>query len=620
MSNPSQKGLELDSESGFSKNVLNTLAMSYRPFIGRILIVFLIGLIGRMLVLGNANLIGLWVDQLFPGQLHTSWLSQWLTDWSSADFVICLLSMSLIGFAMTLIFRAFFSRYSALAISSMYDEVTLRTSRFPQSYFDQNPVGRIITRFSNDYGNVFRLFGGPLAEFVSILFDLIMMTVLIAIASPWYLIAVAFIAILNYIVFRLNQNHLRQSRRLLSRQRSPSISHFAETTQGASTIRIFQKQKVFTEKFQYLDELFLNQKKKTVKSIVFYSFQMNSLSAVLLLVTGLAAIYLSEHGYVSVGSIGVAFGFIILSGNTIQMFFEWLSQIEDALIGVERLDQLLRRDTEPGHRLPSSAQFKTQHWVASPEEQANFTIPLTDAKSSRVSFKNVWFRYGPSLPWVLKGVSFDIQPAEKVGIIGRTGSGKSSLVQALYYLYPLDKGSIHIDDFEPQLSAQARGVDLQRFRALVSSISQDPILFQGTLRENLSLLHANSDKKIWQALDRVGLSDWLKNEPLGLQFRIEERGKNLSLGEKQLVCMARALLKNSPVVVMDEATASVDPQSEEILVKATEDFFKDRTQIIIAHRLSTLKSCDRVLWLDQGEIRMFDTPEVVIREFEKNHF
>jgi ABC-type multidrug transport system fused ATPase/permease subunit len=217
---------------------------------------------------------------------------------------------------------------------------------------------------------------------------------------------------------------------------------------------------------------------------------------------------------------------------------------------------------------------------------------------------------------VLKNVNFEVKASERLGIVGRTGSGKSSLIQALFYLYPIDKGHVAINTHTPKLAETATGVDLNLYRQSMAFIAQEPILFQGTLRFNLDIKSELPDESLWRVLEQVGLKTWVAGQPDGLHMRIEERGKNLSLGERQLLCMARCLLQQAPIVIMDEATSSVDPQSEEIMVKATEEFFSDRTQIIIAHRLSTLAKCDRILWLQNGEIVALGPTHEVLPRFK----
>lgn len=601
---------ESKQEGAYNKTIFETLRFIFRPFLAKIIACLILGLLGRALLLANSNIIGYWVDNLVGKETP-------FKGFDSVHFIVLLSVMAIAGFIMTLIFRVAFSRLSAKAISIFYDEVTLRTSRLPMSFFDSTPTGRIVTRFSSDYGNVFRLFGGPLAEFISIIFDLIMMVILITVANPIYLIFVVLVGIMNFITYKLNQQKLRSARRELSASRSPSIAHFAETTQGASTIRSFRRQKSFASRFERLDQYFLTQKMNTTRSLIGFSFQMSSLTALLLLITGVSAYFMVEKGWATVGSVGVAFSFIALSGNTVQMFFEWLTQFEEAMIGVERLDQYMRMDLENGSHLPASASFVTGHPVYSQAVEKYLEHRrITDDRCASVQVNNLWFRYRDDLPWVLKGIHFEVKAGERLGIVGRTGSGKSSLIQALFYLYPLSKGSISINGHSPKLQESTTGLDLNLYRQSMAFISQEPILFQGNLRFNLDIQNTLSDERIFAVLEQVGLLSWVLAQPGGLLMRIEERGKNLSLGERQLLCMARCLLQEAPIIIMDEATSSVDPQSEEIMVKATEEFFSDRTQIIIAHRLSTLAKCDRILWLQNGEIVDLGPTNEVLPRFE----
>jgi ABC-type multidrug transport system fused ATPase/permease subunit len=614
----------LDQETAFrgrySKEVFETLSHAYRPFFVKSILLLITGFLGRILMLSNANVIGFWVDSFCnPKQMQCKPVPSLFRGLSNSGFLTVLIAMTFGGFLLLALYRIAFSRMSANAISSLYDETTLRTSRQPIQFFDQNPVGRIVTRFSSDYSNVFRLFGGPLAEFCAIIFDLISMIILVCVASPFYIPIIVSIGFINYGIYRLNRDRLRVERRELSASRSPSIAHFSETTQGASIIRVFARQSVFLKRFLQLNDRFLWQRLRTQKAVLGFSLQMSTTTALLLVVTGVAGYQLVKMGLVSVGSVGVAFTFIVLSGTSIQMFFEWLAQFEEAMTGVERLDNYLRRPLEPGLKLPASRQFLTEHPVyARDEEDELMRSRLVDRPCAGIRVENLWLRYGDENPFVLKGLDFTIEPGEKIGIVGRTGSGKTSFVQALFQLYPFAKGRILIDGKEAEIGQGSDGhprADLSLFRRSIALISQEPTLFRGTLRQNLDFSGRVSEARLRDALARVGLSPWLNDQPNGLDAVIEERGRNLSAGERQLLCMARCLLQDAPIVVMDEATSSVDPQSEEILVRATREFFKDRTQIIIAHRLSTLEHCDRVLWLHQGEIRAFDKPEKVVPIF-----
>lgn len=607
--------LEGRAQGGYDAQIFTALKMAYRPYFWPILGTLALGFLGRALLLGNANLIGFWVDSLCPKESQICRPTPGLFHgWSSENFMHLLIAFVVLGFVFTWLYRVTFSRLSARAVSTIYDETTYRTSRFPMRFFDVSPVGRIVTRFSSDYGNVFRLFGGPLAEFLSIIFDLICMILLVGLASPYYLPVIFVFIVFNFAVYRLNRDRMRNQRRDLSASRSPSISHFSETAQGASTIRSFNREASFRERFTRLDAFYLEQKLRAVRNVLFFSWQMNTLTAILLFATGLLSWFLLQQNLISIGSIGVAFGMITLSGNTVLMLFEWLAQVEEALIGVERLNQYLLAPLEPGAALPSHARFQTPH----PKQRADQSHfhPFHNERALAIDFKDLRFRYHPDLPWVLHDFSAHIRPGEKIGIIGRTGGGKSSLIQALLHLYPIEGGKILLGGEPIASSYGGPGLDLEQARRLFALIPQEPTLFRGTLRSNLDYEGLRRDEEIFEVLRQVGLSEWAL--PSTLQMVIEERGRNLSLGEKQLLCLARAVLQKAPILIMDEATSSIDPQSEELLVQATSHLFEGRTQILIAHRLSTLEKCDRIFWMKSGRLYREGPPHQILPEFEKS--
>lgn len=593
-------------EKGFSKQVFNVLLSAYRPYFFPIGASLSFGIFGRLLILGQSNMIGHWVDFITQSPQQASWS----LNWSHFDFIFALGIMSAVGFVLTSLFRVIFSRYSALAISSIYDRVTFRTSQFPMRFFDVTPAGRIITRFSSDYGTVFRLFGGPLAEFLSIVFDLFVIIILILTSSLYFVFPLSFIIFMNFIIYRRNILKLRNDRRSLSGLRAPSIAHFAETAQGSTIIRIYDKIESFKRRFKFLDSLYMTQKLRTSRSMMIFSFKMNTLSSLLLLLVGSLSFYLLKIGQITTGAIGTAFGLIVYSGNAVQMFFEWLTQIEEGVIGVERLGNYLNKPIEVGADIIINEKNSIQY--TDPNDLNRLDTVRSKIKypdHADIKIEHVSFRYAPELPWILKSVSIHILPKEKIGIIGRTGSGKSSLIQALFQLYPIEKGSIKVNDL-----TAPDDISLSDYRAQFSFISQDPVLFQGTIKDNLDPFKKLPDIEILKTLIQVGYINDLNFELLNEQ--VLERGKNFSLGERQLLCLARAILQNRPIVILDEATSSVDPHSEAAMVEATNKYFSEKTVLIIAHRLSTLEKCDRVLWLDQGQVRKVGSPTNVIQEFQ----
>ncbi|MEI7972938.1 MAG: ABC transporter ATP-binding protein [Bdellovibrio sp.] len=593
--------------SGYQKSVFLSLAKCYRPFFFRIGTLIILGLIGRACLLWNANRIGQWVDAGSP---------------SPSQFLGELGILVVIGFVLTWIFRVGFSRASALAVSSLYDEVTRHASRFPMNFFRERPSGRIITRFSSDYGNVFRLFGGPLAEFLSIITDILLISVLILVASPsfWPLLVLMWLTYGG--VFLLNRQRLLLQRRLLSSRRSPSIAHFAETLMGLGAIRSFQREVSFQKRFEELDLLHLLQKRSNLRLNIGFALQMNTVTALIFLIACGGALWFKPES-VSAGDVGVLFGFILLAGNSTQMFFDWLSQFEEALVGVERLDEYLHIDLEPGSQIPS---LKLSQSIDLKYASNQVLVRGESPAPPLVEFKNVCFQYltnNQPGPWVLQNLNFSIRPGEKIGVIGRTGSGKSSLLQLLFHLERPTRGEIRIDERQvsglslskPTQPRRESDWALEDFRALLSYVPQEASLFQASLRENLDLPGLHTDGELLKVLAQVGLSRLAS--PQSLTLELQEFGRGLSLGERQLLCLARALLQNRPILVLDEATSNVDPQSEERMTQASEELFADRTQIIVAHRLSTLRNVNRVLWLHEGRTQAIGPREEVLAQFRK---
>jgi len=220
----------------------------------------------------------------------------------------------------------------------------------------------------------------------------------------------------------------------------------------------------------------------------------------------------------------------------------------------------------------------------------------------KIVFDNVFARYRSDLPMVLKGVSFTIEPKKKIGVVGRTGSGKSTILQLLFRMIEVESGNIFIDDIN------TGDIKLENLRSKISIIPQEPTLFQGTVRYNLDPLGHCSDEEIWQCLELANLRPVIEAMDNGLDSIIAEHGENMSVGQRQLMCMARAILRKSNILVMDEATASVDFQTDQLIQNMIQRQFSDCTVITIAHRLHTVLKCDEILVLDGGHVVEKGTP------------
>lgn len=573
----------------YSKTVYDTLLQAYKPFIFRIVILIFIGFLGRLLIMSNAQIIGDFLDRT-PD----------ITRTNLSGLFYKLLGILTVAFILTVVFRTFLSRLSALAVSRIYDETTFRVSRFPISFFESQPVGKITTRFSSDYGNVFRLFGGPLAEFLSILFDLISIVVIMVLIHPYFLITIGISSLAYYALLIFNQRKLRESRRQLSTLRAPSISHFSETVQGSTIIRQNSKETTFIEKFREYDAKYLTTKWSVFWRVTRFSMELNVLSTILFAVNGLICMYLIQHGIMGIGLTSVVLSFTLLATNTLQMFFEWFSQFEEAFAGVEKMDEYIRLPIEPGIKLPAYSDFSTSH----PKKSAfAATSHGTTDIEDHIHVENLSFKYPTSEQMVLNHISFKIRRGQKLGIIGRTGSGKTTLISVLLRLYPLEKGVVMINGVnEP---------DVEIHRSLFSVISQDQLFISGTIRDNLDLFKKCSTAELEGVLKKVGLKHSLHDQVI-------ERGQNLSYGEKQLLSLARGLLQNAQVFIFDEATSNVDPKSEALMNRALKELLHEKTQIRIAHRLQTVEDCDQILWLDHGNIKKIGPTQEVLETFKES--
>lgn len=225
--------------------------------------------------------------------------------------------------------------------------------------------------------------------------------------------------------------------------------------------------------------------------------------------------------------------------------------------------------------------------------------------AGHVSFRDVSLRYYPGGPKVLKNLSFEIQEKQKLGIVGRTGDGKSSIVAALLRMPEAD-GEIVID------GVSIKTIQLQESRKSVSVLSQSPVLLSGTLRKNLDPLEKHRDNELWNVLEEVKMKKLVENLEGQLNYELLERGENLSVGERQLICLARTLLQQNKIVILDEPTASVDPKTEQTIWTTVREKLKNSTVIIIAHRLNTVKDCDEILVMKEGQVAEMDTLDVLL--------
>ncbi|KAL9925477.1 multidrug-Resistance like Protein 1 isoform 3-T5 [Glossina fuscipes fuscipes] len=475
----------------------------------------------------------------------------------------------------------------ALAIGSLYSSRAVfltmlsKVLRWPLELFDTTPLGRIVSRFSKDIDTCDTVIPSVLLQFLNTCFGVLATIVVISISTPIFLAVIIPIAFLYYFAQRFYVATSRQLMRLESVSRSPIYSHFGETITGVSTIRAYAVQDRFIDESD--NKVDKNQVCK-YPSLIANRWLAIRLEMVGNLIILFASLFAVLGGQSNPGLVGLSVSYALQVTQTLNWLVRMSSDIETNIVAVERIKEYGETKQE------------------APWEVETLKLPRNWPNEGRVVFENFKVRYREGLDLVLKGISFTINGGEKVGIVGRTGAGKSSLTLSLFRIIEAAGGRILIDDVDIST------LGLHTLRSRLTIIPQDPVLFSGSLRINLDPFEVKKDEEIWKALELSHLKVFVKTLPAGLNHEISEGGENLSVGQRQLVCLARALLRKTKVLILDEATAAVDLETDDLIQKTIRTEFKDCTVLTIAHRLNTIMDSDKVIVLDKGEVTEFDSP------------
>ncbi|KAB8081366.1 hypothetical protein EE612_002522 [Oryza sativa] len=457
----------------------------------------------------------------------------------------------------------------------------------PMSFFDTTPSGRILTRASSDQTNVDLLL--PFFVWMSVSMYITVIGVVIMtcqVAWPSVVLVVPLL-MLNLWFRKYYISTSRELTRLESITKAPVIHHFSETVQGVMVIRCFQKQDNFFH--ENLSRLNASLKMDFHNNAAneWLGLRLELIGSLVLCVTALLMVTLPSN-IVLPEYVGLSLSYG-LSLNSVMFWAIWLScNIENKMVSVERIKQFTN--------IPSEAEWRIKETAPSANWPHKGDIDIIDLK----------FRYRHNTPLVLKGITLSIPGGEKIGVVGRTGSGKSTLIQALFRIVEPSEGKIIIDGID------ICTLGLHDLRSRFGIIPQEPVLFEGTIRSNIDPLQLYSDDEIWQALERCQLKDAVTSKPEKLDASVVDNGENWSVGQRQLLCLGRVMLKHSRILFMDEATASVDSRTDAVIQKIIREEFSACTIISIAHRIPTVMDCDRVLVIDAGLAKEFDSPANLI--------
>ncbi|KAI0981127.1 hypothetical protein GJ496_010450 [Pomphorhynchus laevis] len=475
---------------------------------------------------------------------------------------------------------------------TFHDRLLNRCLRATMMFFDTTPIGRIINRFSKDIDIVDYSLPASLRSAISTFITILSTLVIITIANPIFL-AIAFpIAILFYFLQRFYIRASRQLRRIESVTRSPIYSHFSESIQGLQCIRAANLSEAFTEKNHHLNDINITAYYPSILVNRWLAMILETLANIIVFATCIMAVT-SKSKEIS-GLAGLSISNALGITQALNWVVRMISEIETNIVGVERVIEYCEIDSEP------------------PWEAEDVHLDKDWPKDGVIDIKNYSLRYREGLDPALRDITMRIKSGEKVGLVGRTGAGKSSLTAGLFRLVETVDGHISIDNQIIQ------NLGLHQLRSKITVLPQDPVIFSGTLRSNLDPFNEYDDDKVWDALKNSNMDDFVSKLPSKLNYQITEAGENLSCGQRQLFCLTRALLRKSKILVLDEATAAVDMETDDIIQSTIRSEFKDCTIITIAHRINTIMDYDRIAVFDHGELKEFGTPNELLLQHDSD--
>ncbi|KAF9914155.1 hypothetical protein BX616_008850 [Lobosporangium transversale] len=477
----------------------------------------------------------------------------------------------------------YFSLAGARAAKVLHHKALKNIFRAPTSFFDTTPLGRIINRFSKDVDACDNLLSDSYRMFLGTASMVLSTFILISAFFPYFLIPLVPMLVFYYYAAIYYRSSSRELKRLDSILRSSLYAHFSETLSGLATIRAYRVQNRFVEQNAYYIDV------ENRPYFMSYSIQrwlgvrLETIANILVLCTSLLGV--CGRFDIAPATIGLVLSYSMSVTGTFNWCVRQYAEVENNMNAVERLHHY-------------AEELTVEAPTIIPDNRPDDSWPSNGA----ISIRNLEMRYRPGLPSVLHDLSLDIKGGEKIGVVGRTGAGKSSIMMALFRLVEPSKGTMMIDNVD------ITKIGLFDLRTRLAIIPQDPVLFSGTIRSNLDPFEKRTDQELWEVLERSDLKSYVASLEGGLDSQVSEFGENLSVGQRQLLCLARAMLTHARVIIMDEATASVDVATDVMLQKAIRVDFANSTVLTIAHRLNTVIDYSRVLVLDHGEIKEFDTP------------
>ena len=492
------------------------------------------------------------------------------------------------------------ARYSTAGAVYLHDKSFASVTRAPLTFFDTTPLGRILHRFSRDQDTIDTSLSESIRAVILLGAQIIGSLILMCVATPFFIVPLIPSLYVYWYIQKTFRRSSREVKRMDSTTRSPLYAHFSETLTGLSTIRAYHREDVFIAGNHTRLDGNVRAYYLTILMQRWIGLRLETLASAIVFFS--AAVIVLTHWWmgIGVGLAGLSLSYAISMTTSLVFMIRQSIEAEMAMNSVERSQYYAESIAqEKPAKLPADQQL-----IGGDTPSAQSPWP----SHGRIAFHHLSMRYRPNLPLILSDISLDIKGGERIGIVGRTGAGKSSLMTALFRLVEPETGHIELD------GVNINDVGLRTLRQSLAIIPQDAVLFTGTIRSNLDPFRNHSDDQLWAVLEKSHLKAAISRMELKLEAPVNEGGENLSQGERCQLCLARAMLKETRVLVMDEATASIDLETDALIQRSLREEFPEVTVLIIAHRLLTVADCDRILVLGDGKVVEMDRPAVLLRK------
>ena len=560
------------------KTLIKRLYFYIKPFVGYIALAIVLSLAVAYLGTVRPKLTQIAVDDYIA-----------FDDFEGLFTVILLLFGALVGEFILLMVNTYLTRwFGQNALYSLRSAVFEKIRSLHVQYFDRSPIGRLITRTTSDVEALSELLSDGVVAIIGDLFRIIFI-IYFMFSMNWELslVTIAILPVLFYATFWFKER-VRVSFLKVRDQISHLNSFVQEHINGMKVVQLFNREQYQHEKFQKINQ---KHKEAHVETIFYFSIFWPLVEVFASFAMALIVWY--GGGRALMG--GVSFGVLLAFIQYARQFFqpirglsEKFNTLQSALASSERIFEVL----------------DTKHQINTPDSPKTLSNP-----KGHITFNNVWFRYNDEGSWILQDVSFEVQPGQHLAIVGATGAGKTTIINLLLRFYEIQKGSICIDGVD------IKELDLSELRTLFGLVLQDHSIFTGTVNENIALGNVDiSLAKVKKAAEDVEASRFIEKLPGGYQYLLQKQGSSLSMGQKQLICFVRALVYNPLIMVLDEATSSVDSETEALVNIASKKAMQGRTTIAIAHRLSTIQDADTILVMHKGQIREVGTHQELLTQ------